>query len=133
MFSVYQRRKNDAGAWRYQRIETGRGVKTGDLQPPFFTRMTRNGKQGWPQLQATTFKEAQAEIDRLEAGIEAQGQGLTVAELANPDRLTVAKAVAKFVDHAEKSKKKKTVNGYRLNLKQFQEATSVIFLDQVTR
>ena len=95
--------------------------------------MTRNGKQGWPQLQATTFKDAQVEIERLEAGVEAQGQGFTVAELANPDRLTVAKAVAKFVDHAENSKKKKTVNGYRLNLKQFQEATSVVFLDQVTR
>ncbi|MGB9474374.1 MAG: tyrosine-type recombinase/integrase, partial [Candidatus Udaeobacter sp.] len=131
--SVYQRRKNDAGAWRYERIKAGRGVKTGDLQPPFFTRMTRNGKQGWPQLQAATFKDAQVEIERLEAGVEAQGQGFTVAELANPDRLTVAKAVATFLDHAEKSKKKKTVNGYRLNLKQFQEATSVVFLDQVTR
>lgn len=133
MFSVYQRRKNDAGAWRYERVKAGRGVKTGDLQPPFFTRMTRNGKQGWPQLRSTTFKEAQAEIERLEAGVEAQGQGFTVAELANPNRLTVAKAVAAFLDHAEKSKKKKTVNGYRLNLKQFQEATSVVFLDQVTR
>jgi integrase/recombinase XerD len=132
MFSVYQRRKNDAGAWRYERIKAGRGVKTGDLQPPFFTRMTRNGKQGWPQLQVETFKDAQVEIERLKAGIEAQGRGLTVAELGDPNRLTVARAVAKYLENAEKSKKRKTLNGYRLNLKQFQEATSVKFLDQVT-
>jgi len=131
--SIYTRRKNDAGKWRYVRIETGRGVKTGELKPPFFARRSHGGKQIWHGLGAQTFKDAQAEIVAVEAGMEAQTKGLTVAELDNPNRVTVANAVATFLAHAEKSKKTKTANGYRLNLRQFEESTSVKFLDEVTR
>lgn len=133
MLSIYNRHRNGAGQWRYKRIETGRGVKTGDLQPPFYARLSRNGKQTWRVLYAKTFKEAQTEIEAVEAGVVAQDQGLTVAELADPNRVTLARAVESFLDHAEKSKKRKTVNGYRLNLRQFQESTSVKFLNEVSR
>jgi integrase len=133
MLSIYNRRKIAAGKWRYERIETGRGVKTGDLRPPFYARLSRNGKQTWRALYAKTFKEALSEIDIVEAGVEAQDQGLTVAELQNSNRVTVASAVARFLDHAEKSKKRKTANGYRLNLKQFQGSSPVKYLDEVTR
>jgi integrase/recombinase XerD len=131
--SIYNRRKIDAGKWRYKRVETGRGVKTGDVHPPFYARLSRNGHQTWRVLYAKNFKDAQTEIEAVEAGVVAQHQGLTVAELENPNRITVAKAIESFLDHAENSKKRKTVNGYRLNLKQFQESSPVKYLDEVTR
>jgi integrase/recombinase XerD len=131
--SIYNRCKNAAGEWRYCRIEARRGVKTGDLKPPFYARLSRNGKQVWHGLHAETFKDAQTEIITVEAGVEAQAKGLTVAELDNSNRITIKRAVESFIQHAEKSKKKKTVNGYTLNLHQFEESTSVKFLDEVTR
>src|SRR5580692_2616926 len=131
--SIYNRCKNAAGEWRYCRIEARRGVKTGDLKPPFYARLSRNGKQVWHGLHAETFQDAQTEIIAVEAGVEAQAKGLTVAELDNTNRVTIKRAVESFIQHAEKSKKKKTVNGYKLNLHQFEESTSVKFLDEVTR
>jgi integrase/recombinase XerD len=131
--SIYNRCKNAAGEWRYCRIEARRGVKTGDLKPPFYARLSRNGKQVWHGLHAETFQDAQTEIIAVEAGVEAQAKGLTVAGLDNTNRITIKRAVESFIQHAEKSKKKKTVNGYKLNLHQFEESTSVKFLDEVTR
>jgi len=132
--SIYTRGKNEQGKWRYNRIETGRGKKTSQVQPPFFVRPFLNGKQVWHALGAQTFDAAIAEAATVGVGLEAQAQGLTVAELANnPNRITLAKAIEKFVKNAEASKKRKTVNGYKLNLSQFVEsADSVKFLDQVT-
>jgi integrase/recombinase XerD len=95
--------------------------------------VSSDGKQSWPGLHALTFKDAQTEAAAIEAGLEAQGKGLTVAELENTNRVTIASAVETFLQHAEKSKKPKTVNGYRLNLRQFEESTSVKFLDEITR
>jgi hypothetical protein len=32
--SIYTRGKNEQGKWRYSRIETGKGRKTSQLEPP---------------------------------------------------------------------------------------------------
>ena len=130
--SIYTRGKNEQGKWRYSRIETGKGRKTSQLEPPFFVRPFRNGKQVWHALGAQTFKDAETEATQVGVGLEAQAQGLTVAELAdNPNRITLAKAVEKFIKNAEASKKHRSVNGYKLNLSQFLKSTQVKFLDQV--
>jgi hypothetical protein len=97
-------------------------------------RPSRNGKQVWHALGAQTFDEATREAESVSVGLEAQAQGLTVAELDdNPNRITLIKAVEKFIKNAEASKKPKTVNGYRLNLRNFVDsALNVKFPDQVT-
>ncbi len=79
--ATYARQKNEAGKWRYQRIEQGPGRKYGHLKPPFYFRPTLpNGKRSWIELKARSFAEAKAEIPSLEAALEAQKKGLTVAE-----------------------------------------------------
>jgi integrase len=132
--SIYTRGKNQDGKWRYSRVETGKGRKTSHLEPPFFVRPFRNGKQVWHALAAKTFIDAEIEAEQVGVGLEAQAQGLTVAELAkNPNRITIVNAVEKFLKNAEATKKRKTVNGYKLNLTQFREsAQKLSFLDQVT-
>ena len=130
--SIYTRGKNEQGKWRYSRIETGKGRKTSQLEPPFFVRPFRNGKQVWHALGAQTFKDAEAEAAQVGVGLEAQAQGLTVAVVDNnPNRITLAKAIQKFIKNAEASKKHRSVNGYKLNLSQFLKSTQVKFLDQV--
>ena len=131
--SIYTRGKNEQGKWRYSRVESGRGRKTSHVQPPFFVRPFRDGKQVWHALGAQTFDDAVIEAAAIGVGLEAQAQGLTVTELTNnPNRVTIAKAVEKFLKNAEATKKRKTVNGYKLNLSQFKEsADGVKFLDQV--
>jgi len=78
--SLYIRGKNRDGAWRYGRIKEGRGIRTGDLSAPFFTRPFINGKQVWKTLSATSFKEAKEEVEHLTVVLDAQAKGLTVAE-----------------------------------------------------
>jgi len=133
--SIYTRGKNEQGKWRYSRIETGKGRKTSQLEPPFFVRPFRNGKQVWHALGAQTFRDAETEATQVGVGLEAQAQGLTVAELDNnPNRITLAKAIEKFIKNAEASKKHRTVNGYKLNLSNFVESASaagIKFLDQI--
>ena len=132
MPSIYTRGKID-GKWRYSRIETGRGKRTGQLTPPFFVRPFRDGKQSWHALGAQSFEAALEEAESVDAGLVAKSHGLTVAELeSNPNRLTLVDAVDEFLKNAEASKKSKTLNGYRLNLSQFRESCpQVKFLDQV--
>jgi integrase/recombinase XerD len=130
--SVYSRSKNDQQKWRYKRIKTGRGFKTGDARPPFYVRLSQDGKQSWRALHSTAFDEAQTEAAAIEAGITAQGAGFGVTGLGS-DRIPIGRAIDSFIKHAEKSKKHKTVNGYRLNLNQVEESTSVKFLDEVDR
>ena len=132
MPSIYTRGKLD-GKWRYSRIEVGRGKRTAHLNPPFYVRPFRNGKQSWHALGAQSFEEALTEAEQVGVGLEAQAQGLTVAELeANPNRITLIDAVEEFLKNAEASKKSKTLNGYRLNLNQFRESCPQIkFIDQV--
>jgi integrase/recombinase XerD len=134
--SLYKRTKHGE-RWKYERIEEGRGHRTSDLKGPFYARPFLNGKQLWKTLSAETFAAAREEADNLNAALEAQGKGLTVAELENvstANRIPLKKAVEKFISHAESTKKKKTVLGYRLNLNQFLEsAKSIKFLDEVTK
>jgi len=133
--SIYTRGKNEAGRWRYTRIKEGRGKKTGEFAAPFFIRPMVEGKQIWKPLAAENFTDARTEAERMVVGLEAQAKGLTVAELRdNGDRLPLAKAVHDFIVEAASKKKPKTLIGYKLNLKQFQEsAKSVYFLDEVTK
>jgi integrase/recombinase XerD len=132
MPSIYVRGQIE-GKWRYSRVKTGRGQRTGQLQPPFYIRPFRDGKQSWHTLGAQTFEAALEEADQVDAGLVAKSHGLTVAELeANPNRITLVDAVEEFLKNAEASKKSKTLNGYRLNLDQFRESCPQIrFLDQV--
>ena len=78
--SLYTREKNPTGVWRYKRVKEDRGVKTGDLAAPFFTRPSVHGKQLWKTLSATTFKEAKEGAAQLTAALDAHAKGLTVAE-----------------------------------------------------
>ncbi len=134
--SLYRRIK-EGEQWKYERIEEGRGHRTSDLKGPFYARPFVNGKQLWKTLSADTFSDAREEADNLTAALEAQAKGLTVTELenlSNSNRIPLKKAVEDFLSEAEKTKKKKTVLGYRLNLGQFLESVkSVKFLDEVTK
>jgi integrase/recombinase XerD len=134
--SLYTREKNPEGVWRYRRIKEGRGLRTGDLTAPFFTRPSVKGKQIWKSLSATTFKEAKEEARQLNAALDAQSQGLTVAEaesITNANRLPIRTAVDTYLDQ-KSGKAKKTVSQYRLTLNQFIEALDgkIRFLDEIT-
>jgi hypothetical protein len=76
--SLYTREKNPTGVWRYKRVKEGRGVKTGDLGAPFFTRPSVHSKQLWKTLSATTFKQAKEEAAQLTAALDAQAKGLVL-------------------------------------------------------
>jgi integrase/recombinase XerD len=129
---IYIRAKNDEGAWRYQGVKIGKGYRTGDLTPPFFVRPFRNGKQAWHKLGAQTFEQAKVEATTIDAAIDAESQGLTVAELAaNPNRQTLKDAIDFYL--AKKARKKaKTYNGYVSILGAFTEHANLKFLNEVT-
>ncbi len=134
--SLYIREKNPAGAWRYRRIRKGRGVRTGDLSAPFFTRPFINGKQVWKTLSATTFKEAKEEAEHLTVALDAQARGLTVAQaeaIAGGNRVSIKKAVETYLEQ-KSGKARKSVAQYRLALNQFLEAVAgkVRYLDEIT-
>jgi integrase len=131
---IYQRLKLE-GKWRYRPIREGRGVKTGELPPPFYVhpRLT-GGSQPWLRLDAQTFADAKKECETVVVTQEADRLGLTVAEMEdklNSDRVTIAAAVRKFMeDNADKAPK--TIQQYALALKQFVESTRGRFVDEVT-
>src|SRR6267143_3834781 len=134
--SLYIREKNAKDVWRYRRIKEGRGLRTGDLAAPFFTRPFVNGKQIWKTLLATTFKEAKEEAEQLTAALDARSKGLTVAEaesISNGNRLPIRSAVDTYLEQ-KSGKAKKTIAQYRLTLNEFVEAVGgkVRFLDEVT-
>jgi integrase/recombinase XerD len=134
--SLYIRERNPDGLWRYKRIKEGRGLKTGDLAAPFFTRPFLNGKQLWKALSSETFKEAKDEAEQLTLALDAQSKGLTVAEaeaLTNTNRIPIRTAVETYLDQ-KSGKAKKTVAQYRLTLNEFVEAvgSQVRFLDEIT-
>jgi integrase/recombinase XerD len=134
--SLYIREKNPAGIWRYRRIKVGRGVRTGELAAPFFTRPLVDGKQMWKTLFAQSFKEARQEAEHLTDALDAQSRGLTVAEaeaLTNANRIPILTAIETYLDQ-KTGKAKKTLAQYRLTLDEFVEAigSRVCFLDEIT-
>jgi integrase len=134
--SLYIREKTPEGTWRYRRIKEGRGVKTGDLTGPFFTRPFIVGKQIWKTLTAQTFGEAKEEAGQLYMALDAKAKGLTVAEaeaLTNANRIPIRTAVDTYLEQ-KSGKAKKTVAQYRLTLNEFNEALGgkVRFLDEIT-
>ena len=134
--SLYIRERTPNGTWRYRRVKEGRGLKTGELTAPFFTRPFLQGKQIWKTLFAQTFKEAKEEAGQLAIAFDAQSRGLTVAEaeaLTNANRIPIRTAVETYLEQ-KSGKAKKTVAQYRLTLNEFIEALAgkIRYLDEIT-
>lgn len=134
MVSIYTREKNAEGAWRFRRIREGRGIKTGDLRPPFYIRPFVNGKQVWKTLLATSFKDAKEEAEHTADALEAHSRGLTVAEaeaFANSNRTPIRTAIDTYLDQ-KSGKSKKTIAQYRLTLNEFITGIGKVrFLDEI--
>jgi integrase len=138
--SVYIRRKDGAGNWYYDRIETGKGHKTGHLAGPFFSRpFTVNSKgkraQVWNKLRAGDFEAAQAEANLGATALVARAQGLTVVEaeqITNGNRVLISDAVAKFLDQ-KRTKAYRTRINYTHILNEFLEwlPDRIRFVDQM--
>jgi integrase/recombinase XerD len=136
MQTIWQRIKASKG-WRYERVEEGRGKRTGDLQPPFYVRPRVNGKQTYQRLAAQSFADAREEADKLGDVLDAAAKGLTVAEaenIANLKRTPIKAAVDDFLKK-KASKAVRTIANYTCWMAQFLEvmaALRVKFLDEVT-
>ena len=134
--TLYIREKSTAGAWRYRRIKEGRGIRTGELVPPFFVRPSIDGKQVWKTLYAESFREAKEEAGHVIAALKAESEGLTVAEadaIKNAHRVAIRSAVDVYLEQ-KSGKARKTVAQYRLTLDKFAESVGpkVRFLDEIT-
>ena len=134
--TLYIREKSTAGAWRYRRIKQGRGIRTGELVPPFFVRPSIDGKQVWKTLYAESFREAKEEAEHVIAALKAESEGLTVAEadaIKNAHRVAIRSAVDAYLEQ-KSGKARKTVAQYRLTLDKFVEGVGpkVRFLDEIT-
>src|SRR5712672_852770 len=134
--SVYIRTKNKAGNWFYERIETGKGHKTGHLPGPFYSRpftINSRGKraQVWNKLRAESFDEAQDEANHGATALVAKNKGLTLVE-ANGSRVLIKDAVARYLDQ-KRGKAERTKTNYTFILTQFLEwlPSHVRFVDQV--
>ncbi len=136
MQTIWQRIKGDSG-WRYERVEEGRGKRTGDLQPPFYVRPRVNGKQTYQRLMAQTFADAREEADKLGDVLDAAAKGLTVAEaenIANLKRTPIKTVVDEFMQR-KASLSPRSIVVYKNVFAQFLEvmtALRVKFLDQMT-
>ena len=76
--SIYTREKNDAGRWRYERVNTGPGRRPVNLKGPFFLRYTaENGSQPFVPG-GETFDEALKAAESLGHALLAKSKGLTV-------------------------------------------------------
>jgi integrase len=127
--SIYLRNRTDKG-WRYQRVEEGRGVKTGRISGRFYIRPTQSdGTQNWKPLHSDSFEQAKAERDREEK-ILAQTVKIAKSEAAN--RTTLALAIETFLDQ-KRRKNSSTVQNYTYILNEFSEQSGVRFVDEVTR
>ncbi len=137
MARVYIRRKEPGKGWRYKAVPKGAGRRP-TLEPgaKFHVRYPdASGKFVWSQAY-DTFEEAQREAAGLELNAKAVAMGLTLEEFKdrqNANRLPLKKVVEHFLSEAKKTKKRKTVVGYELNLQQFEESLNgkVRFLDEV--
>jgi len=132
MAAIYRREKVDGGAWRYVRINLGRGRRAAE-KPPYYIRFTVAGKRQWSEP-FQTLKAAQDAAASLPDVIEAQAKNLTLGELAqerNANRVPIRKAVAEYLE-LKRSKSPKTVAQYQTALHQFVNSVSVRFLDEIT-
>lgn len=81
-------------------------------------------------------EEARRAAEELPTLVKAAAAGLTVEEYRdreNAHRIPIKRAVEDFLAHATKTKKRKTIAGYKLKLGQFIEslASKIHFLDEV--
>jgi integrase/recombinase XerD len=135
--AIYQRLKLEEKGWRYQRIQEGRGRRTGDLKPPFYIRLTiHGGSQPWQRLTAESFTDAKQEAGQFESVLVAAAKGLTVAEAENIDnlnRVPIKTAVGVYLEQ-KRHKAPKTVAAYTHYLTEFAESLQgkIRFLDQIT-
>src|SRR5260370_38047891 len=95
MPNIYQRPKvtlaDGRTAYRYQKIVTGRGIKVGDLQPPFYVSRFKK----WVKLDAQTYAEAAEESELKFAEFEAENKGGAIeGEVEN--HMLLSFAVAKY-------------------------------------
>jgi integrase/recombinase XerD len=137
MRAIYQRPKvslpDGRTAYRYKAVQTGRGIRTRELKPPFYILRFKN----WVKLDSENFAAAEQEAELKFAALDAADRGLTVEEAENIDfrnRVTVKTAIAQYLDF-KKSKARKTVTAYRTALTQFADVLAdlnVRFLDGIT-
>jgi integrase/recombinase XerD len=133
--SAYIREKTD-GEWRYRRIKEGRGFKTGDLNPPFFTRRRMDGRQVWKALYAESFAQAKKEVSQLSGGVPAQSRAVAAVQpeiVKILNRIPLATAVETYLEQ-KNGKSQKTVYQYKRTLDEFHEVVGqkVRYLDEVT-
>lgn len=135
--SIYTRSKNEKGQWRYEKLKTGRGIKTGGLKGPFHLRYTTTeGKQSWWPDKPEHYEDALDLDGKIGSMLAAKQQGLTIAEYedrTNANRVPVKVAVEAFLE-LKKSKAKKTVAAYSLHLGDFLESlpNKTRFVDEIT-
>ena len=135
--SIYTRPKNEKGHWRYEKVKTGRGIRTGGLKGPFHLRYTTaEGKQAWWPDKPEHYEDALDLDSKIGSMLAARQQGLTIAEyedLTNANRVPIKIAIEAFLE-LKKSKAKRTVAAYSLNLRDFMESlpSKTRFVDEIT-
>jgi integrase len=136
MARIYVRRKEPGKGWRYKAIPEGGGRRpVFDSESKFHVRYPdASGKFVYSQAY-DTLQEAQRAAAELPTIVKATAAGLTLEEYKdreNAHRIPITKAIANFLSHATKTKKPKTVAGYKLNLDQFVKSIGKIhFVDEV--
>jgi len=137
--TLYRRLNVEGKGWRYQRVKTGRGIKTGDLTGPFYLNLVvgtkPNGRpnQQWRRLDGNTLDEAIESAGQLQKVLDATANGLTVEGGEEFNRKPIKTAVQNFLSDTTKTKGKNTVAAYTLHLNQFLAANGKIrFVDEVT-
>jgi len=136
--TLYQRLKIEGKGWRYQRVKTGRGIKTGDLTGTFYLHVVvgtkANGKpdQQWKRLDGDTFDAATKSADDRQAVKDATAKGLKVEGGEEFNRTSIKTAVQNFLSETAKSKGKSTLAAYTLHLNQFLDANAKVhFIEEV--
>jgi hypothetical protein len=81
--SIYTRRKNEAGRWRYERVSIGPGRRPANLKGPFYPRYTaEDGSQPFKVIpDCETLDDAIKAAESLGHALLAKSKGLTVPEL----------------------------------------------------
>jgi integrase len=137
MARIYVRRKEPGKGWRYKAVPAGAGRRPAfDSESKFHVRYPdASGKFVYSQAY-DTLEEAQRAAAELPSMAKAFAAGLTLEEYKdreNEHRVPIKKAIDSFLAHASKTKKPKTVAGYKLNLQQFTESldSKIHYMDEV--